>query len=82
MPAAMKSARPTRKWQHGGLAAFITSVVMYVLGRYEINVDAGLASIITTGVGLAVAYVTPPSIEDQVVEVRRGGRLIRARAHR
>jgi len=82
MTGAMKSAKPTRKWQHGGLAAFITSVIMYVLGRYEINVDAGLASIITTGVGLAVAYVTPPSIEDQVVEARRGGRLVRARAHR
>jgi hypothetical protein len=81
MTAAMKSARPTRKWQHGGLAAFITSVVMYVLGRYG-NVDAGLASIITTGVGLAVAYFTAPSIEDQVVEARRSGRLLRARMHR
>ena len=82
MSAAMKSAKPTRKWQHGGLAAFITSVVMYVLGRYEIRVDAGLASIITTGVGLTIAYFTAPSIEDQVVEARRGARLVRARMHR
>lgn len=82
MTAAMKSAKPTRKWQHGGLAAFITSVIMYGFGRYGIDVDAGLASIITTGVGLGVAYFTAPSPEDQVVEVHGRGRLLRARMHR
>ena len=82
MAVAMKSARPTRKWQHGGLAAFITSVVIYLLEHYGFDVDAALASIITTGVGLAIAYVTLPSPEDQVVEVEGGGRFYGAGSHR
>lgn len=55
-----KSYAPIPKVRNGGLAAFLLTLIFYVMDRYGVQMDAVLVSLITGAVSTVVAYMTPP----------------------
>jgi putative flippase GtrA len=67
MQAHSATAAPVRKVAAGGLAAAITTVLVYVLeAAFSISIPAEVAAALTTLIGFVVAYLTPPGANEVV----------------
>ena len=65
--ARMRSATPAQKVTAGAVAGAVTTIVIWVLKAYaHIEVPGEIAAAITTVLTFVVAYVVPPSPNDQV----------------
>jgi len=62
-----KSASPTRKVQVGALSGAISTVIVFLVEQYGIQIPAAVASAITTIVTFLISYSVPPSEQDDIV---------------
>ncbi len=61
------SAKPVRKVAAGTLAAALTTVLVWLLQAvFAIKIPADVAAALTTVVGFAIAYLTPPGSGETV----------------
>lgn len=66
-----KSTRPTNKVVATGLAGAITTIIVWFLNTYVLPepMPAEVVAALTTVIAVLVAYLVPPSSEDQIVEI-------------
>ncbi len=61
------SAAPVRKVAAAGLAAALTTIVVFILQtHFSISITAELAAAATTIIGFIVAYIVPPTAGETV----------------
>ena len=65
--ARMNTRYPTRKLQYGVMTAAIVTIVIWILNRNGAQIPPEIANAILTIASAIVAYLVPPSADDQVV---------------
>lgn len=70
---------PDRKVLAGGLSGLVTWLVVYISGRYGLDIPADVQAAIPLVFGLVVSYLVPPSQRDVLKRLDDGIIAIAAR---
>jgi putative flippase GtrA len=66
MAAVQSSKAPTRKVATAGVAGAISAIVLFVLKQKGVEVPGDVATAVTTLIAFFLAYIVPPSTNDDV----------------